>query len=339
MTKPIKSRKLAHEILALILLSAAVSLILFLILTGLATVVAEEYVFYHDVVMTEFDWMELDRWIFGAGMAIAVICFSALFLMLLADRIAYIRAITDGIDRLGRGEQHDLPLKGSNELTALAGAVNQMSAAQRQLRQQEQALVEEKEQFIRTLSHDIRTPLTSILAYSSYLSGEECPPQQQQAYLEMIQKKAEQIRDLTGVLLDGSHRNVEQFADARLLIQQLAAEFEEALEEQFTVESDFSGCPAFGGSFDVQELRRIFDNLSSNVRKYADPAQPIRLEFRTEGGVLQIQQGNTIRGDVSKTDSYGLGLHSIRRIVQHYGGQVSVTEEKGQFRIHLAIPL
>ena len=328
------TKKLSHEILRLIGLCAGIALVLYLILSGLATAVAESYIFQHDIPMTEFDWMDVDRWIFGVSAGLSCGGFACLFLVLLSDRIAYIRKITDGIDAL-----HDpantvsIPLERNNELTALAAAINEMSEARQQLRQKEQDLAEEKEQLVRALSHDIRTPLTSILAYSELLAQQT--EGQQKAQLATIRSKAEQIRDLTAVLLDGTRRNLEQFDDGKLLMEQTCAEFEEELEDQFSVLTDFDRCPAFSARLDVQELRRIFDNLASNIRKYADPAQPVSLAVKYENGTLVIQQTNTILPRTGQTESYSIGLNSIRRITQGYGGSVTVEENEGQFRISI----
>ena len=117
----------------------------------------------------------------------------------------------------------------------------------------EKALNEEKEQLIRTLSHDIRTPLTSILSYSEFLSSPQtCSSEALQEYLPLIQKKALQIRELTDILLDGGKRNPERFEDARLLMEQLIGEFEDALEDNYKVSTDFAQCSPFAGIFDVQ---------------------------------------------------------------------------------------
>ena len=328
------TKKLSHQILGLIGLCAGISLALFLILSGIATPMVETYVFQHDIPMTEFDWMDVDRWIFGVSAFLACCSFSVLFLVLLSDRIAYIRKITDGIDAL-----HDpaagvaIPLEGNNELTALARAINEMSQARQQLRQKEQALAEEKEQLVHSLSHDIRTPLTSILAYSELLAQQA--EGEQKAGLTTIRSKAEQIRDLTAVLLDGTRRNPETFDDGKLLMEQIVAEFEEELEDRFSIHIDFDRCPAFSARLDVQELRRVFDNLASNIRKYADPAQPVTLAVEYETGVLMISQANTILPQTEQAESYGIGLNSIRRIAQSYGGSVAVEEDKHQFRISI----
>ena len=299
----------------------------------------ESYCFHNDVGMTEFDWLEVDRWIFSLSAILSAGGFSLLFLALFSDRITYIRTITDGIDALRMGQTDGtLPLEGRNELTQLAVAINYMSATQQQFREKEQSLAREKEQFIRTLSHDIRTPLTSILAYSEYLAGENSLPcDEQKAYLQTIRKKAEQIRDLTGLLLDADNRNPAYFDNARLLMEQLAAEFEEDLEGCFDVHTDLSGCSSFTGTFDVQELRRIFDNLSSNVYKYADPNQPVYLSIRTDDSTLRIQQRNRIPAEPEPNDSYKLGINSIRRIAQNYGGKVSLQQDASSFAITISL--
>ena len=337
--KPIKRRKLAYEILGLIAFSALLAAVLFLILSHTAAVIAENYCFYNDVEMTEFDWLEVDRWTFSVSAMISAAFFSLLFLVLLGDRMAYIRTLTKGIDALRMGqENYTIPLQGRNELTELADAINYMSATQQQLREKEQTLAREKEQLIRTLSHDIRTPLTSVLAYSEYLAeADDLPYDEQKQYLQMIQKKAEQIRDLTELLLDGGKRNIERFADAHLLMEQLAAEFEEALEERFSVRVDLSGCPSFAGAFDVQELRRIFDNLSSNVQKYADPNTPVCLKIGVDAEGLHILQTNGIREEADGQTGYQLGINSIRRIAQHYGGRVSVLQDANDFSITVTL--
>lgn len=339
MTDTPKRRKLSHEILGLIAIAAALSLVLFLVISGIATGITEEYVFNHDIPMDEFDWIAMYQRIYTVAAVLSCIAFSILFLAMMQSRIAYIQTITEGIGHLqGQPKRIALPLKGHNELKFLAEAVNDMSEAQLALREQEQALAQEKEQLIRALSHDIRTPLTSILAYSDYLTTrEEIPPADQKNYLGLIRKKAEQIRDLTAILLDGNKRNLEHFDDGKFLMEQIAEEFHEELEENFAVTVDFSQCPAFSGTFDVQELRRIFDNLSSNVRKYADPAKPVTLSVRFEHGVLSIQQSNAVLPEKPQSESYQIGLNSIRRIAQHYGGSVAVEERIAEFSITIIL--
>ena len=94
---------------------------------------------------------------------------------------------------------------------------------------------------------------------------------------------------------------------------------------------------AFSGTFDVQELRRIFDNLSSNVRKYADPSKPVTLSVGLENGALLIHQSNAVLPEKPRSESYQIGLNSIRRIAQHYGGSVAVEERVAAFSITIIL--
>ena len=335
MTKTKKPRKLAREILVFILLCAGISLVQFMIISRLAGGVAESYCFYNDIYMTEFDWIALDRWIFGISAVLSCLSFTVLFLLLLEGHIAYIRKITWGIASLRTPEaKTEIPLEGNDELTSLAAAINDMSRARQELREKELALSKEKEELIRSLSHDIRTPLTSILAYSDYLAqGKATTHEEEQVCLQLIRKKAEQIKELTAILLDGSRRTPEFFEKGKLLLEQMALEFEEELEDKFTLSVDFSACPDFSGSFDLQELRRVFDNLSSNIQKYADPTEPVCLKVSFANNSLEIHQSNAILTRKPESESYRIGISSIRRIAQLYGGSALTEEKDGRFTI------
>ena len=120
-------------------------------------------------------------------------------------------------------------------------------------------------------------------------------------------------------------------------MEQIVEEFQEELEEQFTVSVDFEHCPNFSCRVDVQELRRIFDNLSSNVRKYADPTKPVTLSVGLENGGLLIRQTNAVLPEKPQSESYQIGLNSIRRIAQHYGGSVAVEENSMAFSITIIL--
>ena len=231
-------RKLSGEILGLLAVTLVLALILLQFLGIVARAMIDSFLFMRDIVLTEAQYAQLDDWVFHLSLLVSVAFFIILFLFLLGERLSYIREVLAGIDALRSGqEDYVVPLEGSNELTQLAEAVNYLSRTQREVKEQERVLNEEKEQFIRALSHDIRTPLTSIMAYSELLTGANTvDPQEQTRYLELIQHKAGQIKDMTDILLDGSKRNPEYFEDARLLIEQLTAEFEEMLEDDFSVE-------------------------------------------------------------------------------------------------------
>ena len=334
-----KCQKLSYEILGLLAASFAVSFFFFQFLSLTADSIVASYYEYHNLTPTYAQITDAELWVFSGSLITAVCFFITLFLFLLGQKLAYIYQLTRGVEALQTPDMDFLmPLEGNNELTRLAETINYLSATQRQIREKEKALNEEKEQLIRTLSHDIRTPLTSILSYSEFLSSPQtCSPEALQEYLPLIQKKALQIRELTDILLDGGKRNPERFEDARLLMEQLIGEFEDALEDNYKVSTDFAQCSPFAGIFDVQELRRIFDNLISNVEKYADREKTIYLLLRVKDGQLTIRQENNKRILTQPAESYQMGLNSIRRIAHHYGGQVEVEQDSLHFAITITL--
>jgi len=334
-----KRRKLSHEILGLVAAAFAVAFFLmeFLYLTALG--ISHHYIEVNDLLLNEEQYITLDGWLLNLSLLVSLLFFLVLFLILLGQKLSYVRTLTQGVEALRANRMdYEMPLEGSNELTQLAETINYLSATQRAVQEKERALALEKEQLIRTLSHDIRTPLTSILSYSELLqTQEDWDPQQIRAHLALIRKKAGQIKELTDILLDGGKRNPEPFENARFLLEQLAAEAEEALEEDFTVELDLSSCPPFQGTFDLRELQRIFDNLVSNIQKYADPARPVVFRLALEDGSLVISQENGKGTRQSPAESHQMGLNSIRRIALNYGGKVEIREDETAFAISVVL--
>ena len=340
MTKPNgqKRHKLSGEILGVLTITFIIALFLFQLLRIAAGAIIDSVLFMQDIVLTEAQYMQADDWVFNLSLLVSVGFFVILFLFLLGERLSYIRDILEGIDALQKGqENHMVPVEGNNELTQLAKAVNYLSKTQREVKQREQAISEEKEQFIRGLSHDIRTPLTSIMAYSELLAGQNDTALEEQArYLNLIHTKAGQIKEMTDLLLDGSKRSPEYFENACLLMEQLAEEFESMLEDDFSVKTALT-CPAFSATFDVQELQRIFDNLISNVQKYAAPDKPILLTISAENEQLIIRQENAVRKLDAPAEGYQIGLKSIQRIAQNYGGRVEVQQDDAMFMIRILL--
>ncbi len=334
-----KRRKLSFEILIIFAVCFAISLLLYLFITYFGVGLIEEYCFYNDIYLDEFEAYRLDSTVMGAGLVISMIFFVVLFFALFWDRLVYIRTITDGIDALRMGElTYKVTIMGNNELTDLAEAVNKLAETESTVKEKERRLNEEKEDLIRTLSHDIRTPLTSVMSYTELLEAKESlTDEDMKEYLSLVSKKTAQIKELTDILLEGGRRDVEFFEDARLLFEQLAGELEEALEDDFTLSVILSPFSKFSGSFDVREMRRLFDNLVSNIQKYAESTEAVELLLFQNEGNLVIKQKNMIKKEKRPTESYNMGINSIRRIAHNYGGGVEVFEDGEIFEITVTL--
>ena len=332
-------RKLSVEILLTVALCFALALILYLFMAYFTPRVIEEYCFFYAIELDEYDLYRLDVTMFGVAFGVSATFFTVLFLTLFGQKLSYIRTLISGIRELQSGAfGKQVELVGNNELTQLGEAINYLSESQSVIREKEKRLILEREELIRTLSHDIRTPLTSLMAYTELLTSKSDTSEAEwREYLSLVDKKSKQIKELTDILLDGGQRKTEYFDDARLLFVQLAEELTEALEEDFTVSVALPSQVSFSGSFDVGELRRICDNLISNIKKYAEPSEEVTLSITLADSGIVIRQSNGIKKSAEHKESYRMGLNSIRRIAQNYGGGITVSEETDRFEITVTL--
>lgn len=291
----LNKRKISREILGLTGISFVISAFFYGFIRTMANSVVLSYCDNMAIVLSESQEWEIGNLIKNVSGVAAVIIFVVLFLFLVGEKI--------------ENAVHELQMK-------------------------EKSLYEERENLYRSLSHDIRTPLTTILSYSEYMK-EKIEEESMHEYITRVQRKAEQIKNLTDQLLDGGVRNLGKIENGKFLMQQLADEWETALENNFQCEIDMNNCPDFAGEFDVREMRRIFDNLVSNVEKYADESKGVRLGISEKEECLVIKQENMIKKELQNVESRGIGITSIKRIVENYGGEVLVNKEDDRFTIEI----
>ena len=333
-------KKLTHEILGIFGISAAISVFFYGFLSMTANSIAEAYILQKDILLTESQQWMIEAWIPRVSFVITAILFVFLFLFLVGQRLRYIRDIISGIEALRMHRMdHEIPVEWNNELTELAESINFLAKTEKELQIKENLLKEEREGFIRAMSHDIRTPLTVIKGYSEYMQNKDTLSEEEiRLYAQLIDQKARQLKEMTDRLLNGG-RTLERIENGKFLMEQLISEWEMMLEDEFICNIDMVKCPEFTGEFDIQELRRVFDNLASNVKKYADAKWPVELLVYKKEDFLVIDQRNHLQNEITEVESNGIGLESIRKITEQYQGTVNVEQSLEFFRITLQISL
>ena len=335
------ARKLSSVILQFLFLAAAISLFTYLFLYTTAVSIGDRYLLYRGTVLTEMQDLTFHMWIRNLCAAASILLFTVLFLFLLGQRLSYLLTILGGIEKLReRRMDYTIPVEGDDQLAQLAEGINYLAAAEREITRREEALKNEREAWIRSLSHDIRTPLTSMLSYSEFLMGKDRLSEEEiRAYLELVYAKGLQIRELSTRLLDQETGKAEQVDDMRLLMSQLSQEWLEILEDRFDARADLEGMESFPGNADIYALRRIFDNLASNVEKYADPSVPVTLRICSEDGriVLTQENGRDLSPAAASAESRRIGLENIRRIAARFGGDAEVLQSDSIFRIRITL--
>ena len=319
--------KLSRELLLIILVDGLVSVLSYFFFRSWAGSLVYASCEKNGIVMDELQTVTTDMLILNLSMIGAAVLFLVLFLVSVGNKLSYIRDLTPGIHALrAHRMDYEIPLKGKNELTELAESINYLAETERQLKAVE-----------RNLSHDIRTPLTAILSYTEYLQDRKnLTKEELDEFLELTKRKAEQMRVLTEQLLDGGSRLTE-IEDGKLLMAQLAEEWSESLEDEFDCRISLEDCPEFSRQLDVEELRRIFDNLASNVEKYGEPSAPVMLEIGQENGRIVIRQSNARAREDKKVESRKIGLSSIDNIAKHHGGSATVWQDEERFAVKIIL--
>ncbi len=334
-------KKLSKEILVLLAVSIVISVFLCAFLNHTVSSICYRYLEHAGKLGNEYLLEVVQIWVQGICLLASAVFFVIVFLFLLGQKLVYLQEIISGIQAL-RTHHMDymIPVEGDNEFTELARSINFLSQTEQELIRKEAALTAEREEFIRSIAHDIRTPLTSVLSYSELLASKKNRTAEEiDAYINLTLRKGQQMKELMERLLENNVRHAEFFENGQLLLQQVVDDWESVLSEAFSVETDWSGCSNFSGTFDIQEIFRVFDNLLSNIQKYGDAQRPVILRLSVQENQLKLEQSNYIRKAPPETESHQLGLQTITRIISQHGGTVDWQHAADQFKITITIPV
>jgi len=224
------------------------------------------------------------------------------------------------------------------------------------------ALSVQKDGFLGQISHELRTPMTSIRAFSEILMEPDLPEAMRAQYAEIIHEEARRLTRLLDDLLDLSvleNRSVQLSIGVANLHDLLNRAVQSASntrpERDLRMERNFPAehLPVFA---DTDRLVQVFINLISNARKYCDAERPVlRIEVKQRGGKVQvdfIDNGSGIaKGsqaiifekfarltDTSRAGGAGLGLAICREIMANLGGSIDYVPGQGGAAFRVIFP-
>ncbi len=218
-----------------------------------------------------------------------------------------------------------------------------------------------KTELITNVSHDIKTPLTSIINYVDLLKKEEITQPKAQEYIEVLERQSARLKKLIEDLMEASKASTGNIAvelelcDINILLTQTIGEFEEKLNsKELSLVIDQSLENIFIMA-DNRHIWRIFDNLMNNICKYGQPGtrvyinieateKEVTIIFRnTSGYQLNISSDELlerfVRGDSSRhTEGSGLGLSIAQNLAELMGGSLKLHVDGDLFKVILAFP-
>lgn len=239
-----------------------------------------------------------------------------------------------------------IAVTGTDEIARLAASVNTMRDTILERTRNEQTAWQANSDLITALSHDIRNPLTSLIGYLDLLEmSQDRLPEDLRSYVLASRDKAYQLKDLTGemfryflVFSRGEQETHPEPYDAQILCAQLLGECAAELRSRgFDVNLLLLTTPCTVTT-DVQMLKRVTDNLLSNIERYADPAARLTILAECEGERLHVCFANRARRELARVESNHIGLRTCEAILQLLGGQFFTHRTGDDFSAEFVLP-
>ncbi len=273
--------------------------------------------------------------------------------------------VNEELKKVNEGNfEEDIVLEGSSAVKELAHSINLIKAVYKEILDEGVKNEKLKTELISNVSHDLKTPLTSIINYVNILKNEDITDEERKEYLLILEKKSLKLKSLIEDLFEMSKINSgkiklnKEKLDIVSLVYQEVGEYSTLYEDKniaFVVNSEEESIYM---NFDGKLISRALENLIINALKYSMENTRIYIDIeKTEKSVnLSIKNianyemdfneeemfERFARGDKSrnsKVEGSGLGLAITKSIVELHNGTIKIKREGDMFKIFLQFPL
>lgn len=278
-----------------------------------------------------------------------LVAFLALFYFLTSKKMRYIEKISEGLLKIAKNNlDYSIEIQGQDELAKLAENINSMAKELKRSIEGERNAERTKGELITNVSHDLRTPLTSIKGYLSLVRDGKYKDEKELCdYINIAYNKSEKLEVLINNLFEytklnnkGINLNLE-YISLNELLEQLIEELYVICEESNVVIKKQLWSPKILANVDGDKIARVFENLLMNAVLYVPKPGEVRISLWNEDKNIMIAIENKCvnineeqlekifdrfyRADESRSESTGgsgLGLAISKSIVELHGGEI-----------------
>lgn len=278
---------------------------------------------------------------------VSFMVFTLIVAFFVGRHFAYIRQIAFGIKVLEGGNlEYEIPVRGNDELSVLAGSLNEMRKVFMQRTERPVDAGGERFADLAAISHDLRTPLTTLILFIEIIKTKKDASEEEMAYyIQKLSVITGKIRTLT--------ENLEIFAsddwnyaiplnEPRPAIDILKDILPEAvlfLSERGFVVKQSNGLK--GESIRVNDhfIYRIIDNVISNIDRYGAHEYPVKIITRRDGEQATISFVNGVSENREPLKTSKLGLSLVKEMMRKMNGACTLSRRTDRFTLKLAFPI
>ena len=287
-------------------------------------------------------------WMIGVSGLLSFVVFSLCFITLIHRKLTYIERLKRELDILAGGDlTYAVTIRGQDELSELASGIDEMRRSILAHQESENAIRSANSQLVTAMSHDLRTPLTSLMAYLELLDRDKVKDEEQRRHLirqslsqtMSIKAMADKLFEYFLVYTSEWEQPELEIISADEIMGHFWHEYAFSLESHgFSVKTDFG---ELNGTLkiNIEMLRRAFDNLYANIVKYAEPSEPVLIRYRRENSHVVLALENAVISGQDRIESTNIGLNTCRRILKMHNGSFETKENDGIFTAELRLPL
>lgn len=304
----------------------------------------------HSVAVVDYSLSTGTDIIIILGVLSAILIFFVILLLYYHNQTRAIVSLSHEVETVSGGDlTAAIDSDRGDEIGQLAYDVDAMRDTILRRMEEEQKAWQANSDLLTSMTHDIRTPLTTLLGYMELLSADsESLTPEQRDYIRVCTAKAEQIKGLSDKLFlyFWAFNRVEpegelEAVEASLLFEQLVADYIPAMEAAgIHVEAELSAIrPGDTVRIRPDSIRRVTDNVFDNLLKYADRHVPVLVAASCGEGTLTVSVSNTTAHKSDKTSSTRIGVKTCINMMKAMNGSFETKAEGRSFTAALTLPL
>ncbi len=275
---------------------------------------------------------------------ISIITGFVIFLIGIRKEVSYVLKLSSEVDSMGNGlDTVAISISGNDEITNLAKAIEHMRVKLIEKEKKEQEMKAAQDKLVLGMAHDLRTPLTSLVAFIE-ISKRQNDLKSAEVYSDKALVKANQIKNMSDQLFDFFLINSEEKMEIETVSTESAfsdylSELVNCLSVQgFIVNADNVTWDDKEVSVCFDYIGRIMNNIQSNITKYADKDRALNLYTQLQDKTFSIIFENTISKHANDNSSNGIGEQNIKTMMEKMNGEHTSGSMDNLYRTILSFP-